>query len=108
MQTMPDHIAACLALYSHRADSQLRMAALQPLRVMFMTGELERGDFKLMTGLQTCTAERLLRGLFYLRPVVSDSPKGRLRLGVSLHALRFCSLALWPDAWGSVERYIAR
>ncbi len=101
MQTMPDRIAACLAFYSHRADSQVRMEALQPLRVMFMTGEMERGNFKLMTGLQTRTAERLLRGLFDLRLVVSDSPKGKLRFGVPLHALRFYFPALWPEAEGS-------
>ena len=104
MQTMSDRIAACLAFYSHRADSQVRMEALQPLRVMFMTGEMERGDFKLMTGLQTRTAERLLRGLFDLRLVVSDSPKGKLRFGVPLHALRFYFPALWPEAEGSAER----
>lgn len=104
MQTMPDRIAACLAFYSHRADSQVRMEALQPLRVMFMTGEMERGDFKLMTGLQTRTAERLLRGLFDLRLVVSDSPKGKLRFGVPLHALRFYFPALWPEAEGSALR----
>ncbi len=104
MRTMPDRIAACLAFYSHRADSQVRMEALQPLRMMFMTGEMERGEFKLMTGLQTRTAERLLRGLFDLRLVVSDSPKGKLRFGVPLHALRFYFPALWPEAEGSALR----
>ena len=87
-----------------RAPDQVRMDALQPLRVMFMTGEMERGDFKLMTRLQTRTAERLLRGLFDLRLVVSDSLKGKLRFGVPLHALRFYFPALWPEAEGSAVR----
>ena len=104
MRTLPDRIAACLAFYSHRADSQVRMEALQPLRMMFLTGEMERGEFKLMTGLQTRTAERLLRALFDLRLVVSDSPKGKLRFGVPLHALRFYFPALWPEAEGSALR----
>ena len=79
MRTMPDRIAACVAFYSYRADSQVRMEALQPLRMMFLTGEMERGEFKLMTGLQTRTAERLL------------------------HALRFYFPGLWPEAEGSAE-----
>ena len=80
------------------------MEALQPLRMMLLTGEMERGEFKLMTGLHTRTAERLLRALFDLRLVVSDSPKGKLRFGVPLHALRFYFPALWPEAEGSAEK----
>ena len=61
---------------------------------------MERGEFKLITGLQTRTAERLLRALFDLRRVVSDSLKGELPFGMPLHALRFYVASQWPEAEG--------
>ena len=64
---------------------------------------MERGEFMLITGLQTRTAERLLRALFDLRRVVSDSLKGELPFGMPLHALRFYVAAMWPEAEGGAE-----
>jgi len=98
MRALPDRMAACLAYYSLRPNSQVRMEALQPLRFMFATGDMDRGDFKRMTGLHSRTAERMLRELLQLRLVESDTPKGKLRFGVPLHALRFYFPALWPEA----------
>ena len=57
-----------------------------------------RGTFKTMTGLAPRTADRLLKALFDRDLLRSDSPKGVLRFGVPLHALRFYFPALWPEA----------
>jgi hypothetical protein len=75
------------------------MAALRPLHYLFVTnGALERGEFKQMTGLGERTAGSLLRALLQRGLLVSDTPQGRVRFGLPLHALRFCFPALWPEA----------
>ena len=50
------------------------------------------------TGLAPRTADRLLKALLDRDLLTSDTPKGVLRFGVPLHALRFCFPALWPEA----------
>ena len=101
-QVMRDRLAACLAYESQRADSAVRMEALLPLHYLFTTGSLERGQFKLMTGLPARTAERCLKGLLDRELLLSDTPKGALKFGTPLHALRFYFPALWPEAEASV------
>jgi hypothetical protein len=77
-----------IAMYGH--------PGLRPLYDLFLSGaEIERGEFKRMIGLGVRTAVKLLSAL--LR---RDSPQGRLRFGVPLHALRFYFPALWPEAEG--------
>ena len=97
-QTMKNRIAACLAYESQREDSAIRLEALIPTHYLFTTGSLERGQFKQMTGLAVRAAERCLKGLLDRELLVSDSPKGLLRFGAPMHALRFYFPALWPEA----------
>jgi DNA-binding IclR family transcriptional regulator len=71
-----------IAMYGH--------PGLLPLYDLFLSGaEIERGEFKRMTGLGERTAVRLLSALLRRGLLRSDSPQGRLRCGVPLHALRF-------------------
>ncbi|MGL4576938.1 MAG: Fic family protein [Burkholderiaceae bacterium] len=93
-----ERIAACLAFESQRAGSAIKMEALRPLHYMFMAGELDRGDFAAMTGLKPRAASSVLKGLLARGLVISDSPKGKVRFGTPLHALRFYFPALWPEA----------
>ena len=99
LSDMERRIAACLTYEEQTLRSGVRLAALRPLHYLFVTdGTLERGEFKLMTGLGERTAGSLLKALLDRRLLASDSPQGRLRFGLPLHALRFYFPALWPEA----------
>jgi hypothetical protein len=63
-----------------------------------MSGGLERGEFKRMTGLGERTAGTVLKALLDRRLLASDSPQGPVRFGLPLSALRFYFPALWPEA----------
>jgi DNA-binding IclR family transcriptional regulator len=60
--------------------------------------DIERGEFKRMTGLGERTAVSLLSALIKRGLLSSDSPQGKVRFGLPLHALRFYFPALWPEA----------
>jgi len=92
-------IAACLTFEQETLRSGVRVEALRPLHYLFLTGmEMERGEFKRMTGLGERTAVTLLGALVTRGLLASDSVQGRLRFGLPLHALRFYFPALWPEA----------
>lgn len=92
-------IAACLAYEQQTLRSGVRMEALRPLHYLFLSGaQVERGEFKRMTGLRDRTAVNLLTALVRRGLLKSDSPQGRVRFGLPLHALRFYFPALWPEA----------
>ena len=92
-------IAACLSFEQRTLKSGVRLEALRPLHYLFLTGmEMERGEFKRMTGLGERTAVSLLSALLRRGLLRSDSPQGKLRFGLPLHALRFYFPALWPEA----------
>ena len=98
MQATKARIAACLAFEASQEGSGIRMEALAPLHYLFLGGPMERGSFKAMTGLAPRTADRVLKALLDRQLLASDTPKGLLRFGVPLHALRFYFPALWPEA----------
>lgn len=69
------------------------------LDYLFLTGgELERGEFKSMTGLGDRTAVSALSALVKRGLLKSDTPQGKVRFALPLHALRFYFPALWPEA----------
>ena len=99
LQTMERRIAACLVFEQQTLESGVRIEALRPLHYLFLSGtELERGEFKRMTGLGERTAVNLLTSLIKRGLLASDSPQGKVRFGLPLHALRFYFPALWPEA----------
>jgi DNA-binding IclR family transcriptional regulator len=66
---------------------------------LFVTGlEIERGEFKRMTGLGDRTAVNLVSALVRRGLLRSDTVQGKVRFGLPLHALRFYFPALWPEA----------
>ena len=98
-------LAACLAYEQQTLHSGVRMEALRPLHYLFVTGlEIERGEFKRMTGLGDRTAVSLLSALVRRGLLRSDSVQGKVRFGLPLHALRFYFPALWPEAEADAER----
>lgn len=73
--------------------------ALRPLHYLLLSGVAhERGEFKRMTGLGERTAVTLLTALVKRGLLASDTPQGKVRFGLPLHALRFYFPALWPEA----------
>ena len=96
-------ITACLMFEEEILRSGVRREALRPLHYLFLTGgELERGEFKLMTGLGDRTAVTALTALVRRGLLKSDTPQGKLRFGIPLHALRFYFPGLWPEAEADV------
>jgi Fic family protein len=96
---MQDRMAACLAFEENVIKQGVRSEALRPLHYLFATqGELERADFKLMTGLGERQASGLVSALLKRGLLKTDTPYGKLRFAVPLHALRFYFPALWPEA----------
>lgn len=92
-------IAACLTFEAETLRSGVRRESLRPLHYLFLTGgELERGEFKVMTGLGLRTAGTALAALIERGLLKSDTPQGKVRFGLPLHALRFYFPALWPEA----------
>ncbi len=93
-----DRLKALLAYESAKEKSEIRVEALTPLHYIAINGLLERGEFKAMTGLAPRTAERLLKALLDYGLLKSDTPKGRVYLGIPLESLRFLFPNLWPEA----------
>lgn len=63
------------------------------LRDVMLRGEVARGEAGRVTGMATSEARKILSGLVKERFLVSDSPKGAVRLCIPAHAAPF----LFPD-----------
>lgn len=103
LSTLEGRLAACLTYEQETLRSGVRLEALRPLHYLLLSGgQIERGEFKRMTGLGERTAVSLLTALLKRGLLKSDTPQGRLRFAIPLHALRFCFPALWPEAEADV------
>jgi Fic family protein len=96
---MESRIHACLLFEEQSQRSGIRREMLRPLHYLYLKqGELERGEFKVMTGLGERTAGTALSALIKRGLLKSDTPQGKVRFAWPQHALRFYLPALWPDA----------
>lgn len=96
---MKDRIAACLAFEENVVHQGVRSESLRALHYLFATqSELERADFKSMLGLGDRLATAQVSALLKRGLLKSDTPYGKLRFAVPLHALRFYFPNLWPEA----------
>jgi Fic family protein len=101
LPSMKDRMAACLAFEEKVVRGGVRSEALRGLHYLFASqGELERADFKTMLGMGERVASSQVAALLQRGLLLSDSPHGKLRLGVPQHALRFYFPKLWPEAEG--------
>jgi len=99
LNDMQDRMGALLAHEEKVVRRGLRMEALRPLHYLFATqGELPRGEFASMTGLGERTATTLISKLIDAGFLVSDTPRGPVRLGIPMNSLRFLFPSLWPEA----------
>lgn len=96
---MKDRIAACLAYEENVVRQGVRSESLRALHYLLLTqSALERSDFKALLGLGDRLATAQVTALLKRGLLATDSPHGKLRFGVPLHALRFYFPALWPQA----------
>ena len=99
LATVKDRMAACLVYEEQVVKQGVRSEALRALHYLFATqGELERVDFKALLGLGERLATAQVSALLKRGLLETDSPHGKLRLGVPQHALRFYFPRLWPEA----------
>ena len=99
LSAMEQRIAACLIFEEQSVRSGVRRESLRPLHYLYSTGaELERGEFKSMMALGDRTAVSALAALLKRGLLKSDTPQGKVRFALPLHALRFYFPALWPEA----------
>ncbi len=99
LASMEQRIAACLVFEQETLKSGVRLDALRPLHYLLLSGiEMERGEFKRMTGLGERTAVGVLTALIKRGLLRSDTPQGKVRFGLPQHALRLYFPALWPEA----------
>jgi Fic family protein len=101
LDSMKNRMAACLAYEEQVVKQGVRAESLRGLHYLFASQtELDRADFKVMLGLGDRLATAQVSALLKRGLLESDSPHGKLRLGVPQHALRFYFPNLWPEAEG--------
>ena len=99
LDVMKDRMAACLTYEEKVVKQGVRTEALRALHYLFASQtELDRADFKAMLGLGERLATAQVSALLKRGLLETDSPHGKLRLGVPQHALRFYFPRLWPEA----------
>ena len=98
-ETLMARLEACLVFEATVNKSGVRQESLRGLHYLFLSGEeMARGDFKAMLGMSDRGATDALGALVKRGLLKSDSPQGKVRFGLPLHALRFLFPRLWPEA----------
>ena len=86
------------------AEHPLPRAAAPLLRHCLLAGRVRRGDIPAITGRSARSATTLVGQLIAEGLLLADSPKGAVRLGLPLHALRYLLPDLYPegaDRWSA-------
>lgn len=98
-ETIKARIEACLVFEATVLKQGVRTEALRGLHYLFLSGEdMARGDFKAMLGMSDRGATDALGALVKRGLLKSDSPQGKVRLGLPQHALRLMFPQLWSEA----------
>ena len=84
----PDNVIENLNSYTGKLikSGELREESRLILKSVFLSGEVKRGEALVMTGKPERTARRILGELLQKKLLVSDTPKGRLRINFSLNS----------------------
>lgn len=102
LQDFKDRLETLLIVEEAKGKSGIKTAALLPLHYIAISGPIERGQFKSMTGLTERTADRLLKALLDYKLLASDTSRGDVYMGIPLESLQFLFPKLWPEAEASV------
>ncbi len=76
---------------------KLPLEAAHLLRETLLRGEVPRGDAPRIAGTSERTARRILSALVRDKLLVSDTPKGPVRLGLPIHVVGFYFPQLFPE-----------
>lgn len=97
--TLKERLTALVLVRSQeRASPAYRREAILPLHHVMAVGPVSRGDFIQMTGLGERTGRTVLAQLLKDRLLLSDSPKGNVRIGLPLDSLHLLFPNLYPEA----------
>jgi hypothetical protein len=93
-----DRMQNRIRAYAERKEStrELMRGAGRVLNEIFLRGEIARGDVARLMGASPRTGQKLTGELLIKRLVVSESPKGPLRLGFPSEAAGYYFPNLYP------------
>ena len=93
-----DSLQARITGYAERRESakELPRGSGRVLREAFLRGEIARGEVARIIEASARTGQKVVGELLRRRLLVSDSPKGRLRLEFPAEAAGHCFPSLFP------------
>ena len=98
LEELKDRMAGLIAVRSKEAGKHYRENAVLPMLHVIAVGPVSRGDFNRMLGLGERTGRTVMAQLLKDGLLVSDTPKGELRIGLPLDALNILLPNLYPEA----------
>jgi Fic family protein len=98
LEGLKSRVAGLVAVRSKEPGKAYREEATLPLQHVLAAGPVSRGDFNRMLGLGERTGRTVIAQLLKDGLLVSDSPKGGLRIGLPLDALNILLPSLYPEA----------
>lgn len=106
LDELKDRIGALITIRSHQHKTpDYRPEAILPLQHVMALGSISRGEFVQLTGLGERTARKVLAQLLADGLLLSDSPKGAVRMGLPLDALGVLFPNLYPEAASAALDY---
>jgi Fic family protein len=96
LPALQDHVLAFAKLASTRGELHAEAGAV--LREVLLRGEMPRGEASRVTGLSARSAQSILGDLLKQGLLVSESPKGPIRLGLPAHAVGYYFPRLYPES----------
>lgn len=100
-EAIKTRVEACLVCEATVRKQGVSQEALRGLHYLFLSAEdMPHGEFKAMLGMSDRGATDVLAALVKRSLLKSDSPQGKVRLGLPQRALRFICLKLWLEAEG--------
>jgi len=98
LEGLKERIAGLIAVRSKEVGKLYREDAILPMQHVIAVGPVSRGDFNRMLGLGERTGRSVIAQLLKDGLLVSDTPKGELRIGLPLNALNILLPNLYPEA----------
>lgn len=98
LEGIKKRMAALIAVRSKETGQSYREDAILPMHHVIAAGPTSRGDFNRMLGLGERTGRTVIAQLLKDGLLVSDTPKGELRIGLPLDALNILLPNLYPEA----------
>jgi Fic family protein len=98
LEGLKGRMAGLIAVRSKEPGKDYRENAILPMHHVIAVGPVSRGDFNRMLGLGERTGRTVIAQLLKDGLLVSDTPKGELRIGLPLDALNILLPNLYPEA----------